>query len=240
MGQTPGGRRGSPHKASRRPSLTTRAAPRRNRGLPARLPEDPFWKLVATAERLQAPGGCAWDRAQTIQSLLPYLIEETWEVFDSIRGRRPQALQEELGDVLYTVIFLTLIAQRRGWCSLHTLLTATQAKMVRRHPHVFGSATARTSQDAYASWRAVKRQEGRVGSPAKRLRPLLVACWDLLRDRPEAAGAFKRLLAQLRRQPARTRGETSRTPSARPTPVTGRSRHPAPDWSHARQKRKTR
>lgn len=134
-----------------------------------RLSGDPFWDLVATAKRLQAPGGCAWDRAQTLQSLVPHLIEETWEVFEAVRSRRPRHLQEELGDVLYTVLFLALIAERRGFADLRTLLDATRRKMVRRHPHVFGTRYAATPRDAYQRGRqpnAVSR--GVLRPPAQR------------------------------------------------------------------------
>ena len=89
---------------------------------------DPFWALIATARQLQAPGGCPWDQAQTISSLLPHLIEETWEAFEVVRSGHHKELQEELGDVLYTVLFLTLIAERRGLCRLETLLTKTRQK----------------------------------------------------------------------------------------------------------------
>jgi XTP/dITP diphosphohydrolase len=96
--------------------------------------------------------------------------------------------------------------------------------MIRRHPHVFGNATAHTPEDAYARWRAVKRREGRQRSAATRLQPLLVACWDLLREQPEAAQALKALISRRDRQ--RTTGGTSRRPSARPVRATNRSRRP--------------
>jgi len=160
---------------------------------------DPFWDLVKTAQRLQGPGGCPWDRAQTIRSLLPHLVEETWEAFCAGRRRRYAHLEEELGDVLYTVIFLTLIAQRRKRFNLETLLKNTRRKMIRRHPHVFGSWRARTVREAYAHWQAVKRRERRLDvSSSKGLRPLLVALWDLLRTcPPETPEVLLRRLRQL-------------------------------------------
>ena len=146
---------------------------------------DPFWKLVKTAKRLQAPGGCAWDRAQTVDSLLPYLIEEAWEVFDALRRRHQADLQEELGDVLYTVLFMSLIAERAGQGSLNGLLSATRRKMVRRHPHVFGGRSAATPQEAYRQWHASKRLEGKRGpSPSKRFREQLVASWERISGAP--------------------------------------------------------
>jgi len=177
--------------------------------------DDPFWDLVATARRLQAPGGCPWDRAQTVTSLLPHLIEETWEVFDSVRGRRLRELQEELGDVLYTALFLTLIAERRGWLTLSQLLRATRKKMIRRHPHVFGGTNARTPREAYAHWQAAKRQERTRPSRSKSLRPLLVAVWDLVRREPEAVRELEQLLARRRRATRQLTGGGPRQRSAR-------------------------
>lgn len=144
-----------------------------------RRQDEAFQALVAVARRLQAPGGCAWDRAQSLDSLLPYLVEETWEVFEAIRRRRRRALSEELGDVLYTVLFLALVAERQGRFTLRQLLTATRRKMVRRHPHVFGTAPAPTPESAYQRWQASKRREGKRGhSPSEAFRRQLVASWD--------------------------------------------------------------
>lgn len=175
--------------------------------------EDPFWDLVATARRLQAPGGCPWDRAQTVESLMPYLVEETWEVFDAVRARRRRAFQEELGDVLYSVLFLTLVGQRHGWCDLATLLRVTREKMVRRHPHVFGARRATTPREAYAYWQAVKRTERSSPSRSKRLRPLLIAVWESVRKDPQMADTLERFLRErpsgLSRRPSARRGRTT-------------------------------
>ena len=143
---------------------------------------DAFWDLVATARRLQAPGGCAWDRAQTVNSLLPHLIEETWEVFEAARRRHRRDLHEELGDVLYTALCLVLIAERRGWERLTTLLRRTRRKMIRRHPHVFGRVSASNPTEAYRRWQASKAQERpKRHSPSKAFRERLVADWERLR-----------------------------------------------------------
>lgn len=166
---------------------------------------DPFWDLVATAKRLHAPGGCAWDRAQTVHTLLPYLVEETWEVFETVRSRRTTQLAEELGDVLYTVLFLALKAERRGWCTLNGLLTATRRKMIRRHPHVFGARTAGNAAAAYRQWQAIKRTERKTApSPSKAFRNRLVAQWEQHRKAAKLSGS-------------------SRRPSGTPGRLTGRS-----------------
>ena len=162
---------------------------------------DPFWDLVATARRLQAPGGCAWDRVQTVQSLLPYLVEETWEVFETVRSRRHRALPEELGDVLYTVLFMALKAERQGRGSLEQLLTQTRRKMVRRHPHVFGTGRAGSPAAAYRQWQASKRRErSQAPSPSKAFRERLVAHWN----RVWTASESRRSSARPRRGTARS------------------------------------
>ncbi len=178
---------------------------------------DPFWDLVATAKRLQAPGGCPWDRAQTIPSLLPHLIEETWEVFEAVRTHHNDELQGELGDVLYCVLFLTLIAERSGWTTLEALLTATREKMVRRHPHVFGEQRVRRPHEAYRHWQASKRLEGaRRHSPSDAFRKQLVAQWERLRTsagtpprgRRDGQAASGRRSTQSRAKRARVRGQS--------------------------------
>ncbi len=179
-----------------------------------RATQDPFWDLVATARRLQAPGGCAWDRRQTLASLLPHLIEEAWEVFEDTRARRYRRLPEELGDVLYTTLFLALIGERRGWWRLEGLLRATRAKMIRRHPHVFGTARAHTAREAYEHWVKAKRGEAAAPSRSKALRPLLVASWEALRRNPAAAARWAQQLGAVRRPSG---------PSARRGPARARS-----------------
>ena len=162
-----------------------------------------FQELVATARRLQSSGGCPWDRAQTIPSLLPHLIEEAWEVFCATRSGPRSHLKEELGDVLYTVVFLALIAERRGWFTLSSLLTQTRQKMIRRHPHVFGTHQARTAQDAYRHWQRMKRRESADGSSrvssqqAKRhFRALLVEVWEAFHRHPETRHVIRYVLAK--------------------------------------------
>jgi uncharacterized protein YabN with tetrapyrrole methylase and pyrophosphatase domain len=167
-----------------------------------------------TARRLLAPGGCPWDRAQTVSSLLPYLAEETWEVFESARARRRGALQDELGDVLYTVLFLALLAERRGWFTPQQMLESTTRKMIRRHPHVFGPRPARSPAQAYRRWQRVKRGEGAPASRSKRLRPLLVGWWELLRRHPQAMAAAGRTLTGLRQRLEAASGRPKR-PSGR-------------------------
>jgi XTP/dITP diphosphohydrolase len=116
-------------------------------------------ELIAVLERLRAPGGCAWDREQTHESLVRYLIEETYELVDAIESGDRDELVEELGDVLYQVIFHSDIAAEAGQFTLEDVAAHMTAKMIGRHPHVFGDATAETAEDVMAIWDDLKRAE---------------------------------------------------------------------------------
>lgn len=116
-------------------------------------------ELIATLERLRAPGGCAWDREQTHNSLVRYLIEETYELVDAIETGSDTELIEELGDVLYQVVFHSDIAASEGRFTLEDVAAHMNAKMIGRHPHVFGDAVAETADDVMAVWDDLKRAE---------------------------------------------------------------------------------
>jgi len=116
-------------------------------------------ELIATLELLRAPGGCAWDAEQTHESLVRYLLEETYELVEAIESRDDAALVEELGDVLYQVIFHSDIAAAEGRFTLEDVAAHMNAKMIGRHPHVFGSTTANTADDVVALWDEVKKVE---------------------------------------------------------------------------------
>ena len=198
-----------------------------------RVSNDPFWALVATSKRLLGPQGCPWDRAQTVSSLLPHLVEEAWELHAAWRQRNRRAFQEELGDVLYTVVFLAHLAEQEGRGTLTGMLSATRRKMVRRHPHVFGALKARTAREAYAHWQAAKRTEApRRRSTSKQMQPLLAALEDPLLRTPRAAAALQRTLSRLQREtlriepPTRTRAKRVITPTRSPHL---RSRSPGED-----------
>jgi len=116
-------------------------------------------ELVAILHRLRAPGGCAWDREQTHESLVQYLIEETYELVDAIESGDAAELIEELGDVLYQVIFHSDIAAEAGLFTLEDVAAHMTAKMVGRHPHVFGDAVADTADEVMESWDRLKSVE---------------------------------------------------------------------------------
>ncbi len=170
--------------------------------------EDPFWGLVATSQLLQGPGGCPWDRAQTLDSLLPCLVEESWEVLEAARkhGHQTDALEEELGDLLYTVVFMAMRGEQAGRVSLGRMLARTREKMIRRHPHVFGKSSAKNAAEAYQSWQAIKQTEGRSRKgPAKKFSRLLLQLWDFLLEEKGAEAVLASVLRKRARQKSKPR-----------------------------------
>jgi XTP/dITP diphosphohydrolase len=122
-------------------------------------PHPKLEELIAVLEHLRAPGGCAWDRDQTHASLVQYLVEETYELVDAIEVGDDAELVEELGDVLYQVIFHSDIAAEEGRFTLEDVAAHMTAKMVGRHPHVFGDAVADTPDAVMARWDELKKVE---------------------------------------------------------------------------------
>jgi len=123
--------------------------------------DDPttFEDLVRLMDRLREPGGCPWDREQTYATLRGYLLEECYEAVDALdRGDRA-GLGEELGDLLFQVVFLSRLAKEEGHFDASDVVRGIGAKIVRRHPHVFGNAQASTSEEVLREWEEVKRQE---------------------------------------------------------------------------------
>src|SRR2546425_7310482 len=118
-----------------------------------------FERLLDVMMRLRAPDGCPWDRVQTRTSLKPYLIEEAYEVLEAIESGRSAPLQEELGDLLFQVVFHARLAEELGEFTTADLLRQLIDKMVRRHPHVFGDASVGTATEALAQWEAIKQRE---------------------------------------------------------------------------------
>lgn len=126
-----------------------------------RQPERQLERAIAVMHRLRAPGGCPWDAEQTHESLIPNLIEESYECIDAIRARDWQHLREELGDVLLQVLFHAELAEENpeeGF-TLADVACDLSDKMVRRHPHVFGSSKINDSEGVLTQWDAIKRKE---------------------------------------------------------------------------------
>ncbi|HXE74265.1 MAG TPA: nucleoside triphosphate pyrophosphohydrolase [Candidatus Xenobia bacterium] len=128
-----------------------------------------FEEVVELMARLRGPEGCPWDREQTPLSLRSNLIEETYEVLDAIERHDPEALKEELGDLLLQVLFHAQMAKEQGRFSIDDVLTHLHDKLIRRHPHVFGEARAHTPQEALHRWETMKAADKAASQSATSL-----------------------------------------------------------------------
>lgn len=120
----------------------------------------PFNKLREIMATLRAPGGCNWDRKQTHKSLLPYLIEETYEVVEAIENEDSEHLREELGDLLIQVVFHARIAEEAGEFNIDDSINDINAKLIARHPHVFGEQKNLDPQEVRDQWEKIKVESG--------------------------------------------------------------------------------
>jgi MazG family protein len=123
-------------------------------------PGERFNELVSIMAQLRSPEGCPWDREQTLSSLRPYLLEETYEALEALDNGDTAALCEELGDLLLEVVFLSRIAEESGSFSVADAIDAIVQKLVRRHPHVFGpDAKLSTPHEVRGKWEEMKASE---------------------------------------------------------------------------------
>lgn len=118
-----------------------------------------FDRLVAIMDRLRDPGGCPWDREQTLESLAGYLLEEAHEAVDAIGAGDPVRLRDELGDLLIQIVFMARIARELEWFDIDGVCEAVSDKMVRRHPHVFGDRAVAGAGEVVRNWEEIKREE---------------------------------------------------------------------------------
>jgi len=116
-------------------------------------------KLVELMAHLRGPEGCPWDRAQDYDTLKVLMIEEAYEVIDAVNQRDFRGLEDELGDLLFQVVFYSCLAEEEGRFNIDGVIEAVYAKLIRRHPHVFGDVHARDAGEALKSWLKVKEQE---------------------------------------------------------------------------------
>lgn len=116
-------------------------------------------RLIEVMRRLRAPGGCPWDREQTLQTLKPCLLEETYELLEAMDGNDLALHVEELGDVLLQVVFQCAIREEAGLFSFDKVASALADKLVHRHPHVFGDVSVNSSGDVLRNWEAIKQTE---------------------------------------------------------------------------------
>jgi len=128
-----------------------------------------FDDLIELMARLRAPNGCPWDREQTYTTLAPMLLEEAYEAFEAVDealAGRPEKLRDELGDLLFQIVFYGQVAGERGDFSVADVADSVHAKMVRRHPHVFGDAEAKDTAAVLRNWEAIKAAEKRAAGGA--------------------------------------------------------------------------
>jgi tetrapyrrole methylase family protein / MazG family protein len=116
-------------------------------------------RLLGLARRLRGPGGCPWDAEQTHHSLTRYLLEEAYEVVEAVEADDPAALEDELGDLLYQVVFHAILAEEAGEYGMAEIARGIHDKLVRRHPHVFGDVGAETSSEVMRNWEQIKKDE---------------------------------------------------------------------------------
>ncbi len=192
------------------------------------MKKDYFKDIVDIMARLRGPGGCPWDREQTHKSLKPFLVEETYEVLEAIDEGSSSKVKEELGDLLFQVIFHAQLASERGEFTIDDVLMRIGEKMRIRHPHVFGEKKLNTSAEVLADWEKIKKAEKGYSERKSILEgvprelPALIRAhrlqeraarvgfeWDRIRDvtdkLDEEIGEFKKTLAE--NDPARMEDE---------------------------------
>lgn len=117
--------------------------------------------MVNIMAALRGEKGCPWDKEQTRESLKPFIVEEAYEVLEAIDGKNPEHIKEELGDLLFQILFQCRIAEEKGEFDINGVIERISSKMVARHPHVFGSADFRTSAEVLVHWEDQKKKEGK-------------------------------------------------------------------------------
>lgn len=118
-------------------------------------------ELVEVIARLRGPDGCPWDKAQTHRTLLPYLLEEAYELASALSDGEPGAIKEELGDLLLQVLLHAQIEAEEGRFDIADVAAALKEKLIRRHPHVFGAERAESPEEVRAQWEELKNKEAR-------------------------------------------------------------------------------
>ena len=144
-----------------------------------------FVKLVEIVARLRAPDGCPWDRKQTPETLKKYVLEEAYEVVEAIERGESLLVCEEIGDLLFLLVFLAYLYQESGRFRVADVLSLCAEKMIRRHPHVFGAQKLSQAEEVVAQWQKIKEKEAK----AKGQRSSVLG--DLPRNLPALQRAFR-------------------------------------------------
>ena len=184
-------------------------------------------ELQELTERLRRD--CPWDREQTARTIVPHTVEEAYEVADAAESGDAAKLRDELGDLLFQVYFLSLLLEERGEGSLEDVARGVHAKLVSRHPHVFGDAEARTAGRVRENWERIKRdEEGRRGifHDVPRILPALIQARKVQRraaavgfEYPDTAGALGDLEDELRELRAALARGGATAPETEPDPA---------------------
>src|SRR4051812_27876157 len=143
---------------------------------------------VEIMARLRGPGGCPWDREQTFDTIKRHTLEETYEVFDAIERRAWPELKDELGDLFLQVLFYAQMAAEAGYFDISDVAANLNAKLIRRHPHIFGDVEATDSATVLKNWEEIKREEKKTAG-AERQNDSLLA--DIPRSMPAMLEAGK-------------------------------------------------
>lgn len=182
--------------------------------------------LIELIRRLRAPDGCPWDRKQTRQDIGKYLLDESYEVQDALAENDPQHIREELGDLLFQILFIAELASEAGEFNLADVMTDVREKMIRRHPHVFGNVRVNSAEDVKDNWQVIKRREkkdrkedpdifGNVprSFPAlKRAQKITAIASRYGFDWPDTDGVLNKLQEEYRElDQARSQGDTKKT-----------------------------
>jgi tetrapyrrole methylase family protein/MazG family protein len=175
------------------------------------LSDSPLEQVVATMAALRAPGGCPWDREQDHQSLKKYLLQEVYELVEALDARHPDRVCDELGDLLLQVLFHAQLAAERGEFDIYEVARRLDAKLKRRHPHVFGDVQVRGSADVLENWFHLKQAEHPDGARKSRMEgiakelPALLKAYEVQTkaaqvgfDWDDAAGPMHKVLEEAR------------------------------------------
>jgi MazG family protein len=138
------------------------------------MPEKTLQDLIDMMARLRAPDGCPWDREQTYATLAPMLIEEAYEVIEAAEAEDWDELRDELGDLLFHLVFYGQLASEAAHFNLHDSVTRVHEKMTRRHPHVFGDGKVASTAEVLANWEAIKAAERKATGKAERQKQSLL------------------------------------------------------------------
>ncbi len=154
-------------------------------------PKHDFSSLEKLTKVLREPGGCPWDREQNHKSIRNDMIEECYEVVEAIDTDNPVLLREELGDVLFQVLFHAQIEAEKGVFTIHDVIHDICSKMIHRHPHVFGDVQAETSEKVLDNWEIIKKEEKSRKSTKESMQSIPPMLPALMRAQKTAGKAIK-------------------------------------------------